>query len=445
MAPLVPRLRTQPADLTFRDFKTDIGLGRASLYGDLANAAASKICGLYGKSPSTLVTLIPFGSGAIDNSRGIFDDLCENQAPLPAPPTSPFSGGQCDRVRYSWTASVVLRNAAINGDFPPPRTESFSGSFWGPVQAIRLEDFQDRVSGPFNSVGYSRLVAVCRGDGGLSSSTIAPVVLVGSSGNEIQSYSGLSIVKFDGTADTCGNPPPSYPPPSATPGDLQGTTIINVAPNVPITVPVTIIPTFAPITGIFRPEFNVDVGGINVNISAGGFTFSPTLELPVGVSVPNPDPRTNPPPALPIGGSDSQPVSVDFSQVLDKIQKVQDEVDRCCDRDAPFSPPDPAKVLTQSFVAGRSFVGTLPSRTFKIEVVLTSLPQNKKMQAGLTAPDVLYAGWLWFSSSTRVGDRQPIDSALKVFSVPPYIATGFAMTLYQDYAATITAYYIKPT
>lgn len=443
---LVPRPPAGEIDLRYRDFRADRALGRASLYFDIANEAATAICGLYGRSPATMVKLIPGGSPLIDNGRGIFDDMCQDIVPPPAPPTARFNGGQCDSVRYNWTLTAVLNAGYTNGIRAVDRTQTFTGSFWGPVQSIELSSYDDRVSGPFRYVGYSRIEAYCRGDGGLPVSTIIPVVMLGSSGNEIQSFSGLSISRFDGQSDLCGNPAPAYPPPSATPSDFNKNVNITISPGVRVSMPLTVVPTFAPVVGIFRPEFNVNVGGINVNLSAGGFTFSPTLELPISDPVPYFDPRTVKPPALPI----SQPSSgagpaVDLTPVLDKVKEVKDELDRCCDRLSPYSEPLTSEYDIQTFPESIAARYSLPSRTFRVTIQVVARPANEKIIVGNGSDDVLFCGWAWFDRGGGLSERLPIDAANKSYEPPPRSQGTFVYAMYAGYTAIVRAYYAKTT
>ncbi len=425
MAPLVTRPNNPPADLTFRDYKSDRALGRLSLYGDIADAAARKLCGLYGKSPSSVVRLVPFGPGAIDNSRGVFEDMCE-ESELPPLPEAPFNGGQCPcqdyRVQYQ-----VLDNGQPFGN---PQNFVTKGAIGAPRTVI---------------AGTGRILF----SRGAPSCPLNDFVILEGNAAAVSSgrfvVDGFTVSPVNGASDSCGSLPSGYPPPSATPTDLDGTTIINVSPNVPITVPVKIVPTFAPVVGIFKPEFNVNVGGVNVNISAGGFTFSPTIEIPVNEPYPYSDPRAVKPPSLAININNGGGGEIDLSEVIDRLIDIEDEVVRCCDRDAPHSPPEEGKVLSQQYLMEESIFQVLPLRTFQVTVDILTRAPNQKFQSGGLAPSVLYAGWFWFAAGNHVSDRMPVDSEFKVFPVPERITDSFACTLYQGYSARVTAFYIDPS
>ena len=420
---LVPSPSAGNTDLTFRDFRADRALGRSSLYQDIANAAATKYCALFKKSPATVARLIPFGPGLIDNSRGIFDDMCEptDEPPAPAPP---FSGGQCACVQYR-----VEWDYYFEGTFQ--RHDVYVVN--GPVGAL---GFTDATGGIY---GFTRGAPACPQNFFTIFSGNRQEIAAGRF--QARSFTASPVTPGQ---DICGSLPPSYPPPTATPTDLQGTTIINVSPSVPVTVPVTIIPTFAPVTGIFRPEFNVDVGGINVNISAGGFTFSPTIQIEPNINVPFSDPRTTPPAALPIAPPSSSGGSqCDLTPVLTKVKEVKDELDRCCDRLSPYAEP-----LTSEYdiaVLGTGIAGTLnlPARTFRVTVQVVNRPQNEKIIYGNGSDDVLFCGWAWFNRGGGLSERLPIDAANKSYEPPSRSEGTFVYAMYAGYTATIRAYYAK--
>lgn len=418
---LVPSPGGGAVDLPFRDFKADRALGRSSLYGDVANAAAQKYCALFNKSPASVARLIPFGSGLIDNSRGIFDDMCE-PTDLPPLPTPPFTGGQCACQDYQ----VSYQTTVDDGPFGSPVTFVTKG----PIGAPTIKSDDPTV------LGFTRGSAACA----------LPYFAIFSGNREEIARGRFKVINFQAVAvsgsDLCGNPAPTYPNPTAGPSDLQGTTIINVSPNVPVTVPVTIIPTFAPITGIFRPEFNVDVGGINVNISTGGFTFSPTLEIEPNVNVPISDPRSAPPSALPIRPpSGSSGSNTDLTPVTDLLRKVREKQEECCPS---VLPPEADPIYLYKTVSSADLESgsiALPPLTYKVRVLLQKTPNNEKTQSGGTQSNVVYSGWAWFGSQGSLGPRRPIDSRNKQFIPENTSQNSFVWTCYVNQTAIVTVYY----
>lgn len=441
---LVPRPDPGSIDLTYKELRANRAAGNLSLYGQIADAAAEKICGLYGKSPASLVRIIPFGTGLIDNSRGVFDDLCQDIAPPPALPAPPFSGGQCDAIRYDVTLAIVVRTARDN----PPRffdqSVTVTDRVYGPVTGTVLTNPGTNTGFGLNWNGFRTVNIACRGgneEGPLPPKLFSPY---GGSAPNIISAAITSVSRVDGSADNCGSPPATYPPPSTDPSDYDGTTNITISPTTTVNVPVRIVPTFAPVVGIFRPEFNVDVGGINVNFSAGGLTFSPTLEIPVGVNLPGSDPRTNPPAALPITKPSAGTCpDVNLQPVLDQLDIIKKEVEECCDRYHPFSDLLTSDYDVATLGSGSSGAFNLPAKAYRVVLQITNPDSPGRSQAGINAPDVLYAGWAWFVSGGGMTIRLPVDSPIKSFEVPARSDDKFAYTLNGSYNANVVCYFSK--
>ena len=443
---LIPRPNNPVVDLTIRDFKVDSAAGKATLYFDAANAAAKMICGLYGKSPATLVNIIPAGAGLIDNSRGIFDDLCQNIAPLPPPPSSQFSGGQCDAIAYNITVSYLHYVGGLAGSPPITRTDTTTTQAYGPLSGIAVAVPGTWTNGNVSGPGNGKIVCTCRGVTTGAVQPLGPVFIIGDSSNSFISIQSVTITTVGGQPDTCGNPAPAYPPPSATVPDVSNTTLVHINPTTTISVPVNFIPTVVINPGTFRPEFNINVGGINVNISEGGFTFSPTLEIPVNVPLPYSDPRTSPPPPLPVtnpapGGGGTP---TDLTPVIDRLKRIEQEVIDCCEKDLPFAPPTGSRLISTVLGSGASGTYVLPARVFKVEVVITSRPVKEKVQYGTLSPDVIFAGWAWFGVGGKLSERMTIDAVSKAFSPKEWISDSFNFSLYTGYVATVTAFSTTP-
>lgn len=439
---LVPRPVGGQIDKTFKDFKTDRALGRASLYQDIAEVAAAKICSLYGKSPATVVRTIPFGTGLIDNSKGIFDDLCEDLAPPPAPPAPQFTGGQCNASKYSVTLSVVSYSGVGAPYAYNTRTDVFVVEVWGAIGGSRMAT--PAVSDFFGTQrrGYKTVEIFSRGNGANTIQVPGWYQFVGQGAGTLVSCSITNVSPLPGFANNCGNPAPSYPPPSAIAPDLEGTAIIQVSPSVSVTVPVNIVPVFAPVIGIFRPEFNVNVGGINVNISGGGFTFSPTVEIAPNVNTPSDDPRITPPPALPIGQPSSGTCpDVDLTPAIDKLDELLARPEPC-ECVEPADSDDP-KYINKTTSSGslRSGSISLPRGTYKVRTLLTVQPGNVKSESGDTQADVIYAGWGRFRSAGSLGDRQPIDAESVQFIPPNNSQDTFTWVCRLGHEAVCTVYY----
>lgn len=439
---LVPRPPAGEIDKSYREYQSDRALGKADLYSQVLNAAADKICGLYGKSPATLVKIIPFGTGLIDNSRGIFDDLCQDtpKPPLPAPQ---FTGGQCDGVVYfldiAYTRQLGRNTPDCNLVYSSPLAQR--AIVYGPVSDVHLE-VGAVIPGTCQIFGWREIWATCRGTSATGLQPLGSFQITGSGANDILGIDNIALRINGGVPDSCGDPAPSYPPPSANPNDLTSTTNITIAPNTTVSVPVSIVPTFAPVTGIFRPEFNVNVGGINVNFSLGGVTFSPTVEIAPNINVPYSDPRSITPSPLPIRSPSGSPSSgVDLKPVTDRLDEVLAHQDDCCDP-APAKPDDPLYInKTVSALEAESATIALPAGTYKVRVLLTQQSPKGRKQFGGTEADVIYAGWGWFSSSFSLGERLPIDADNKQFVPPNAEQESFTFTCYVGFKAVCTVYY----
>lgn len=439
---IVPRPQNPPVDLTIRDFKADRALARSSLLGDIANAAAQKICGLYGKSPASIVRVIPFGSGSIDNSRGVFSDLCEDIAPLPPLPAPPFLGGQCP-VQY--LATVQVNGYAMDNGLRINRSTSTTTLVTGDIASIKTRDVGEQTGTGVPGARRIQVVAIARGSTNPISMSGVPqgyqAALLGENGGFFYENHSASVVRNDGQPDSCGSLPPEYPPPSATVDDLDGTTVINL-PGSSVTVPVRVVPTFAPTANIFKPEFNVSVGGINVNISGGGFTFSPTVQIQPNVNFPINDPRPAPPPPIAISPPSSGPSApTDLTPVITKLDELLAREIDCCVPEEPAI-DDPKYIRkTISSVALESGRIALPSGSYKVRLLMTVVAPNAKSQWGGAVSDVYFAGHGWFDSGFSLGLRTPIDAQDKQFIPPNKDQSAFVWTYNVGYLGICTIYY----
>lgn len=445
--PLARRAFLQPVDKSFAEVVRVRALGRASLLTDVAWAAAKQYCALYNKSPSTVVKLVPFGDSFIDEGKGIFDEMCEPHSPPPPYPLPPYSGGQCDNVAYNVRIDCTERLS--NGTGSAVERSIQVGDFLrGPIESVRLSPVVSFVFQNATITGSRFILVRCRGSSFQPATPVQDAAIgTGNNNSVFTALGSISITRPDGLPDSCGSPSPSYPPPSATADDLSGTTIINIAPGVNATVPVVIIPTLAPVVGIFRPEFNVNVGGINVNISTGGFTFSPFVSLPIGNTSPYFDPRTVIPVPIPIDSPPSAPSTpTDLTPILDKVKELKDEVIECCDRLNPFEAVPTGKFIVTALGSGNSGSFQLPARSFRVVLTLTSDPATLKQQSGDNAPTVFYAGWVWFEVDGGMMERMPIDALTKAYETPSRATGKFAFKLYKDYTCSINVRSsVKPT
>lgn len=423
-------------DLTYRDFTDNLANTVPNMLTRVADVARQAACSIYEKSPGAWLAKSVPGTPLLDAHRALMDTLCDGVVPLPPPPPPPFVGGQCCGVNY--TVNVTATLLISDGSSIP-----FNGSSQvaGKVAGVRVEN---RNSGlqeiTLIVVDYLR-GAACD----IPDTTVPRSTQVNNSDgttSKIQ-IDSVAIVRTDGQPDNCGNPPGVYPPGNLTTNDYDFSTTINFNPSASVSVDVSVTPTIVVSGNNFSPSLNINVGGINVSASLGGFTFSPTINFNGGDRIPTFDPRPVPPPAItPAPPPNTFNPAPDLDDIKRRIDDIQTELEDCCEAEKPFPPPDPQKVATQIVATGRSGVGLIPSGTYKVTLEITQRPTQEKIQFGLVATDVLYAGWAWFETSGAMGERMKVDALEKVFVPPARGGDKFNYTLYAGYSAIIRAYYI---
>lgn len=192
------------------------------------------------------------------------DVICPNpRSPLPGSNT-PFQGGQCRAVRYfvQWKYSVIS----------PPFPETYHQfPVWGPVY---------EVSGPYdfsysNSNGYR---IYCHGPAEGQSFQATPRwvdVLFTTNSISNLNHTGVNIIRADGLADECGDPPPT-PTTRSTPPNVINITN-NTNNNITIITPPKLLPP-APIPKL--PPIII----------------RPPSPLPIPYDAPDPQPTPQPQP-----------------------------------------------------------------------------------------------------------------------------------------------------
>ena len=438
---IVPGSPPGAVDIPTSTYKVAKAAGNLSGLLNLVDYAASAICGLYGKSPSSFLRVINPANGLIDNSRPVFDDLCTNIAPLPPGPSLQYPGGQCDLVSYIVICNATERVADGNGGVIE-RPFQLNDRLTGPIKSIALGPVDTIIDRGSTVTGSANIIINCRGSA-FQNPTPQQDLLegTGNSFSRLINLGSISVTRTDGQPDNCGSPNPAYPSPSPNPNDYTKIVPYPVPGGGTINIPVSIVPTFAPSPGIFRPEVNVTVGGMNVNFSLGGFTLSPTVSLPVNVNFPVGDPRTNAPTPTPIAPRPGPAVPpFDQTAIITRLHRIEQEIIDCCAAFHPYSPPPLANIIATSLGSGQGGTFVLPPLTFRVDVQITTRPTREKVQFGVLSPDVIFAGWARFSDGTTTGKRQPIDSVKTFFSPTERIANTFTYTLYTGYVATVIAF-----
>lgn len=209
----------------------------------------------------------------------VYDGLREFRAqycdgdPGPENPPPPFTGGQCPT-----TYLVNLENIGAGG---PPTGSVFAT---GPIRGVR----EDPVS-----PGVKSIVVLANPDVSFRSAAV-----------DTESWKITTVSRTDGAPDTCGSPPPVFPPPSIPEINVD----IEVGPS--LTIPATII--FAPISisvdGRIQAPVTIELNGeIDFTIN-GTLEFAPNFDFSLDPSIYFPDGEDDPtsPPDNP-GGTSEEP------------------------------------------------------------------------------------------------------------------------------------------
>lgn len=340
-------------------------------------------------------------------------------------PVPPFTGGQCECELYRVN---ITTNAGPNTDtFNVDVNGPISGLYWasGLVPGnwdYRFQHLTAQCTPTFFNV-FANISSEDRQDGTVTA-TINSVTPLGT------------------FTDVCGDPIPTYPEIIPVAANLNSTASIplpqggffptplvyiqpqinfDVNLNLNFDVPITIV---APDLGI---QIGFNVGGVNLNFGVPGSKQPPSE---------NPDPRSPKPlPPYPYP---------DYNDILQKIKddvKAQGDLlkelfDCVCD--------ERKQVITTAIPNNNSGCFTCPEYTRAVSLQLTQIASNNRNQAGISAPDVEYAGWAWFQyRNVGLGERLPVDGQNKIF-IPTGEPTSFCYTLYAGNEAQGIIYSVLP-
>lgn len=413
------------ADISLAEMNEALTSGAGDFLVDAANAARRGVCRAFRGAPAAIVGS-PLDNAAARAWQGLAERLC-NPLPEPLPePSDPVPGGQCAGRAYqityryrntpsdSWiTASPITRNGAIGGIVLKRTSET--------AMQITL----------FHSGG---------GSGG--SGVEEPLGFVSGESGSVGSAEMLSVTPVDGLPDDCGDVPPNYPIQPADAGDLDYLDTIPVGGK-PTQFPITINPVKVDVGIQVKPEFNVNIGGIQVNLDITGakITISPTLNINP-VLPPALDPRPEPPPAVQPPQDPGQ-ADEDIGDALESLAEAIEEVKEISEAAKTCACEEEPEVSLVPDLLGSGASGDylLPEGTRFVRVSLSTQPSNPRRQNGLSAPDVLYAGWAWYKYLNGCSERLPLDSAEKSYPVETEVVpTRFAFTCNTGFSAVATAY-----
>lgn len=405
------------ADLSWAEIAEGIGTATGDTLVDLANVAADFFCDVYSQFPAAIINS-PLDNPGARFADGLARRICAPRDKLPPNPPPAPEGGQCPCVEYDVEIEVD------QGEFGSVTTNTYR--LLGPIGGVAFSGSEE-LGGRWDIAYGSDL---CGGTGMqiVTSSTVLEqarefVVTV------------LSITRVDGLPDNCGSGYPTYPLDTPSLPDVKAPRTVPVG-GVPVDVNVEITPIKFEVGVSIKPEFNVNIGGIQVNFGITGakITIAPTLKLP-DILPPALDPRDPPPPPLEPG---KQPIAdPDLKRELDAIKDKLDEIEECaCEEDE-----GEGALLTDVLGSGTGGVYTLPPRCEFVKLELTVLPSNERIEFGNgTSQNVIYAGWYSFGTSEGDGDRLPVSYEENCFFAPKG-ATRFAYTVRKGASAIATAFY----
>lgn len=366
----------------------DVGLVINDMGTQIAESSREFGCRLWRSYPDSWTRSTPGGSPA----RQFWNSVCDPPDPplLPDPPA--FTGGQCD-FKYNLLVQVAVFPSTANCDRPGDPLQDIFVVAWGPITLVSL----DQPAG--NCGGFDRVFCVCHGNGAFARNP-DPVVFplaFGSSGR-FESVRSISLAPQSGEPDTCGDPPPAYPPDTPPqPGDetFNVTFDTDVTNNFNFDLSWNRVEFSIPVTFEFEAgDVNVNFDGIDLNLSPGNDW---NIEPPPRDFAPTPAPTPAP-----------------NAEEFDETEKPEEE-------------------------AGEEEIGI---EIAYITLDLTVIPTDAKTQWGRSGPDVFYAGWFEFRTEGFFYPRQPVHFQKNIF-IPPRGATGYAYTLYEGFRGIIRTYEFK--
>lgn len=384
------------ADISHKDLLESLGNTAAGFTKNLANQVANFACDLYKQYPWALT----FGDTG-NYSKGVWDELCgERPSGLPAPPTLPFTGGQCVGVQYR----INMEAAYAEGSPPRLKVDRYPQFFSGPivgVRTIKKPVSSDRSSYEFflqvgNPVQEIRQTETQWGSFEASYGIPEPYVRV------------VSVSRTDGQPDNCGNLPIDYPQTPVPPAARTTSVEVNVHGNT-YNVPIT-----------FK-----GVNNYNIELDAGDISFSFDL---VGVNI----------------NSNNQVIA----NIEDNVLTLNENVSNLTQVAIPFI--NNSVNFNSSFNFGNfqteedggSSSPADEEQSDNIAYVtldITRKPVNAKTQEGELAQDLVYAGWFQFAAKGYYFPREPIHFSKAIFKAP-FGATDYAYTLYEGFEAKVVVH-----
>lgn len=402
------------ADYTLPELLQSAGSTTGDFLTDLANKTADAYCSLYKNYPGYIVGYVSNPVG--DFRRGLMDSLCRGRPPgLPPPPSSPFTGGQCDCVAYDVSVALYINGNVIFRNVV---------DCWGPIYGLVL------------TVVSGNLIAQIDCKGRRSSGSCGARQLV-----NVTSYSPGQDVRIeyvqraDGQADSCGDPPSVYP--TVTPPGSALTPTISVplpSGGNSLTIPVAFVPVTAEVTVpvTLNNTFNLtfSLGGVTLKTGGGDSftsadrqTLQQTLNSSNSASTYSQQAASNSNGAI-VAANSAASAANDAKNAADAAKNAA--LDAKKNTNPPKKPSDPGVVSARrpNSERMRSNVPNL----LAVKVVLSRLPYKSKQQYGDGAKDVLYCGWFEWLVDGVAEPRVQLSFDQTILYAPKY-ANGYGFTL----------------
>jgi hypothetical protein len=404
-------------DFTYAELRGGTGVESSNPLLNLVNAGRVAVCGLYNSAPYQFFDGISEAAGDVtgisQGFRKFMDNMCSDR-PLPALPEVGAPGGRCPGTLYR-----VRFGVSANGSEPVDEFQLDQRGPLGPVQLIR--------NSSLTAMGW----AVGPGDvfapfyGALSGGPNLPAATV-----NLWRVKRFSITPLNGP-DNCGSNIPLDPPRISLPGDYDKDIVYrDRGVDTPTRFRFPPI-SFPALPGVdINPNLTIDVGGININ-----FDFRGARILPIEINAPinfgsGGQGSYNP---LPPKQGELDELKLLLSDRFDRVEDLLEDVKECaCD-----VPPSLQTVPIASGVGSASLLINDPAKNRSCVVVLVNSPTNARSQEGGNAPDVLYAGWAWWSDTQgNLSERFPVDASRKIYDNPGSFLR-FHLTLYSGYLANV--------
>lgn len=434
------------ADISFRDwFELPPSLLLPPPFSLVVPPAIDAVCDLYRRFPEEMDVIVSNIPGAPSGTGGyVLNRLCPLPPGQPPPPMRPpFSGGQCCEL-YDVTTSL---------DFGDGASVSTFTLLPGKIRGL---EWRDQTIAPNLFTGQWVLMY-----GGDCPGTVPAELSIGGGQNmsSVPICRILSVVKSDGSPDTCGSPPPRFEPGNPSPDDFDIDIDVDIGGD-NYNFPITISPPNPDTNYPFRPNININIGdNITVNVGGDGLTigFNPSPPEDRQPQPPNPippgdrPPPVYPPPLFPPAppgdvGTPGDCPDVNLVPVLNAIADVDADLALVaadvkelldCDRCEKPQPGLCRKALLGSGQSGDYVVG---GDCEWVGIEISVVPENAKSQWGVDAPDVYYAGWYSVGDAESLGDRHPVAYLENVYEIAAGLSR-FAYTLQSGYSASCYAYF----